>query len=197
MDQSRSRAPPERRRSARRPCAARCAFRRLGVRAGQTPPPRGTSNRFPFTPVAWEREPVTWERVPRRTAAVRPAVRRRSHAHASQGWLPYCGVNAGSLLRGEEKETPCYKGCSRPFLGHACRCPPLEVAWRAPPSEPHRHLYNLPWPPYCTPRAPQVACVPGRASCSPEDQSQRPPEAGAAEPPRRHASEPSNPRNRS
>jgi hypothetical protein len=27
------------------------------------------------------------------------------------------------------------------------------------PSEPHRHLYNLPWPPYCTPRAPQVACV--------------------------------------
>jgi hypothetical protein len=55
------------------------------------------------------------------------------------------------------------------------------------PSEPHRHLYNLSWPPYYTPRAPQVACVLGRASCSPEDRSQRQPEAGAAEPPRRHA----------
>jgi hypothetical protein len=44
-------------------------------------------------------------------------------AHASQGWPPYYGVHAGSLLRGEEKEPPCYKGCSRPFLGHACRRP--------------------------------------------------------------------------
>jgi hypothetical protein len=108
-------------------------------------------------------------------------------AHASRGWPPCCGVNARSLLRGEEKEPPYFKGCSLPFLGHACRRTPLEVAWRAPPSEPHRHLYNLPWPPYCTPRDPQVACVPDRASCSPEDRSQRPPEAGAAEQPRRHA----------
>jgi hypothetical protein len=75
--------------------------------------------------------------------------------------------------------------CAQPRRRHRRR-PPSEVAWRAPPSEPHRHLGNLPWPPYCTPRAPQVACVPGRASCSPEDQSQRPPEAGAAEPSRRH-----------
>jgi hypothetical protein len=43
----RSRAPLACRRSAWRPCAARSAFRRLGVRAGQVPPPRGTSRRSP------------------------------------------------------------------------------------------------------------------------------------------------------
>jgi hypothetical protein len=44
---SRSRAPPACRRSAWRPCTARGAFCRLGVRAGQVPPPRGTSHRSP------------------------------------------------------------------------------------------------------------------------------------------------------
>jgi hypothetical protein len=50
--------------------------------------------------------------VSRRTAAACPAACRRSRAHASQGWSPYCGVNVVSLLRGEEMEPPCYKGRS-------------------------------------------------------------------------------------
>jgi hypothetical protein len=158
----------------------------LGVRAGSLPTASRSGPLVPFTPAALGTRAASSYRAILVCSEV-PNGPTPVPAHTSRGWPPYCEVNAGSLLRGEEKEPPCYKGCSRSFLGHACRRPPLEVAWRAPPSEPHRDLYNLPWPPYCTPRAPQVTCVPGRASCSPEDRPQRPPEAGAAEPPRWHA----------
>jgi hypothetical protein len=158
----------------------------LGVRAGSLPTASRSGPLVPFTPATLKTRAASSYRAVLVCSEV-PSGPTLVPAHTSRGWPPYCGVNAGSFLRGEEKEPHCYKGCSRPFLGHACRQPPLEVAWRAPPSEPHRDLYNFPWPPYCTPRAPQVACVPGRASCSPKDRPQQPPEAGAAEPPRRHA----------
>jgi hypothetical protein len=108
---------------------------------------------------------------------------------------PYRNINAGHRFAAKARAAcaaylswgtcPCASR-AQPRRRHRRR-PPLEVTWRAPPSEPHRHLYNLPWPPYCTPRAPQVSCVPGQATYPSEDRSQRPPGSGAAEPPRRHA----------
>jgi hypothetical protein len=110
----RSRAPA----SCLASCDARCAFRRLGVRAGSLPTASRHESSVPFAPATSEREPS-----PRSASrAVRPprtaqrSVARPPAERTYRGPSPYCGVMASSYFDAQAMEPACYKSCP---LSHA------------------------------------------------------------------------------
>jgi hypothetical protein len=97
--------------------------RRAGHRAAsasmqdRAPLSRATSHRFPFAPVAWEREPS------RGSACYAVLVRFGMSsgptpvpAHTSWGWPPYCRVKCQVLASRRKEGVARYKDCSRPSL---------------------------------------------------------------------------------